>query len=600
MATREFFLIFCVTVGCAIASLYSPSLPSSNYQQREKSRFLIKTLAKQQLLESKFRLPRHTAPRLYIIEWDLNIFARKFTFKGSCNIVFEVLRPTAVVTLHRSDKIDINREFTEIIDESNNTRKPIEQEWISENEFYLIKFNSKLNIGNYTLKMKWLGRNAGTDWWNPFDGIFRINPSSKDDNQYVVTSHFEPTGARNAFPCWDEPGMKAQYEISIIHPSNYTALSNMPVENHEQLPDGKILTKFQRSPKMSSYLPCIAVSNYKKVENSHGNITMYANQHDLELVKHALEISEKIIPAMEQYTDIPYALPKLDQIAVRQLSSMAMEQWGLVTYIDIGVMFKNSTSIPNTVAQDRVAFLVAHELAHQWFGNLVSPIWWEDIWLNEAFAAYYQYKIADMIFPDWNVMDFFAAEIVNDGSFSAEALTGEYSTPIKWNPTDKTMIDKTFSSVTYSKGSAILHMMEHILGEELFRKGIQCYLKKHQFSAVTTDDLWTSLQVVYDEENGDEQLLNIKETMDPWLEQKGYPILTVTRDYNTGVTNVSQKMARSYDVDNKWTIPLTYATKSNPNFTSTAPIMWIDKNEVNITIPNIDKDDWIILNIQQR
>lgn len=117
---------------------------------------------------------------------------------------------------------------------------------------------------------------------------------------------------------------------------------------------------------------------------------------------------------------------------------------------------------------------------------------------------------------------------------------------------------------------------------------------------MTTDDLWTSLQVVYDEENGDEQLLNIKETMDPWLEQKGYPILTVTRDYNTGVTNVSQKMAQSYDVDNKWTIPLTYATKSNPNFTSTAPIMWINKNEVNITIPNIDKDDWIILNIQQR
>lgn len=117
---------------------------------------------------------------------------------------------------------------------------------------------------------------------------------------------------------------------------------------------------------------------------------------------------------------------------------------------------------------------------------------------------------------------------------------------------------------------------------------------------MTTDDLWTSLQVVYDEENGDEQLLNIKEIMDPWLEQKGYPILTVTRDYNTGVTNVSQKMAQSYDVDNKWTIPLTYATKSNPNFTSTAPIMWINKNEVNITIPNIDKDDWIILNIQQR
>ncbi|KAK0167904.1 hypothetical protein PV327_001759 [Microctonus hyperodae] len=570
MAAREFFLIFCVT-----------------------------TLAKQQLLESKFRLPRYTAPRLYIIEWDLNISARKFTFKGNSNITFEVLRPTATVTLHRSDKIDIDREFTEIIDEFNNTRKPIEQEWLSENEFYLIKFNSKLNIGNYTLKMKWSGRNAGTDWWNPFDGIFRIDPSSKDDNQYVVTSHFEPTGARNAFPCWDEPGMKAQFEISIIHHSNYTALSNMPVEIRKEFPDDKILTKFQRSPKMSSYLPCIAVSNYKKIENSHGNITMYANQHDLELVKHALEISEKIIPAMEQYTDIPYTLPKLDQIAVRKFPSMAMEHWGLVTYIDMGVMFKNSTLIPNTVVEDRVAFLVAHELAHQWFGNLVSPIWWEDIWLNEAFAAYYQYKAADMIFPDWNVMDFFAAEIVNGESFS-EASTGELSTPIKWNPTDKTMIDKTFSSVTYSKGSAILHMMEHIIGEEIFRKGIQRYLKKHQFSAVTTDDLWTNLQVVYNENNGDERLLNIKETMDPWLEQKGYPILTVSRDYNTGLTNVSQKMARLYDVDNKWTIPLTYATESNPNFTSTAPMMWINESEVNVTIPNIDKDDWIILNIQQR
>lgn len=148
-----------------------------------------------------------------------------------------------------------------------------------------------------------------------------------------MATHFEPTGARRVFPCWDEPGIKAEFEISVKHFSNYTALSNMPVINRENLMNEKIFTHFAKSPKMSPYLPCIVVVNYGHIENPSGNITFYTLEKDLELVRHALEVSEKVVRAMEYYTGISYVLPKLDQVTVPKLSTTGMEHWGLVTYL---------------------------------------------------------------------------------------------------------------------------------------------------------------------------------------------------------------------------------------------------------------------------
>ncbi|XP_014296890.1 aminopeptidase N-like [Microplitis demolitor] len=445
--------------------------------------------------------------------------------------------------------------------------------------------------------MKWTGRDAAEDWFDQRMGFFRAYDTlANHSRQYLVTTHFEPSGARSTFPCWDEPGFKAQFEISVKHSQNYIALSNMPEKSHQELQDGRVITHFERSLVMSPYLPCVAVANYKSIKNAHGNITFYGLESNLESLRFALEVSEKVIPAMEAYTGMPYAMPKLDQICIPQYTG-AMEHWGLVSYLTSMVKLENTTLIPNVEKKDRIIFLVAHELAHQWFGNLVSPVWWDDTWLNEGFAAYFQSKIIDQIYPHWRVMDYFVIEDVNHESYDAETVIPEVK-PIKWSPHEKISLRRIFNPVTYRKGAAVIHMLEHILTEDVFRKGLQRYLKAHQFTAVVTDDLWKAFQEAYNEQYGDKPL-DIKEMMDPWLEQTGTPIVTVTRNYETGETNLTQKNFR-VTPDNTWKIPINYATKSNPDFSRTAPTMWMEYNEKEITLPDINKDDWIILNIQQR
>ncbi|KAK0077293.1 hypothetical protein PV325_004171 [Microctonus aethiopoides] len=560
---------------------------------------LAKSIIENRKKQFEYRLPSNTAPRVYIIELDPDFLGEKFTFNGNGTIIFEVLRPTSTVTLHRSDKMDIDNQATELIDESGNVKKPISQDWNAANNFFSIKFESKLNAGNYSLKMSWTGRDGNDDWFSPQSGFYRAVDKDENGNpKYLVTTHFEPTGARRVFPCWDEPGLKAQFEISIKHYSNYTALSNMPVKNREELPDGKILTKFERSPKMSSYLPCLAVADYKYVANAHGNITFYTLESALDSVKYALEVSEKVIPAMEFYTGVPYALPKLDQITIPQYSATAMEHWGLVSYVTSSVLIHNTSLLPDMTEKHGIEILIAHELSHQWFGNLITPIWWSDAWLNEAFAAYFQYKALELVYPERHVMADFIVDHLNRLSFKAEN-TLRVARPIKWNPTNKIQIFQMFSQVTYAKGAGVLHMLDHMLGEEVFRDGIRRYMKAHQFTAVVSDDLWDDLQEAYDEKYKDKPL-NVKETMDPWIEQTGHPIVTVKRNYETGEVILTQKNAMPTNKDNKWKIPLNYATKSNPDFSSTLPTMWFDKNKDNVTISNVNKDDWIILNIQQR
>ncbi|KAK0167903.1 hypothetical protein PV327_001758 [Microctonus hyperodae] len=561
--------------------------------------FFAKSIMENRKKQFEYRLPSNTAPRVYIIELDPDFLGEKFTFNGNGTIIFEVLRPTFTVTLHRSDKMDIDNQATELIDESGSVKKPISQDWNSANNFFSIKFKSKLNVGNYSLKMSWTGRDGNDDWFSPQSGFYRAVDKDENDNpKYLVTTHFEPTGARRVFPCWDEPGMKAQFEISIKHYPNYTALSNMPVKTREELSNGKILTKFERSPKMSSYLPCLAVADYKYVANAHGNITFYTLERALDSVKYALEVSEKVIPAMEFYTDVPYAFPKLDQITIPQYSATAMEHWGLVSYVTSSVLIQNTSLLPDITEKQNIEILIAHELSHQWFGNLITPIWWNDAWLNEAFAAYFQYKALELVYPERHIMSDFVVDHLNRLSFKAEN-TLRIARPIKWNPINKIQIFQMFSQVTYAKGAGVLHMLDHMLGEDVFRDGIRRYMKAHQFTAVITDDLWDDLQEAYDEKNKDKPL-NVKETMDPWIEQTGHPIVTVTRNYETGEVILTQKNAMPTNPNNKWKIPLNYATKSNPDFSSTLPTMWFDKDKDNVTIPNVNKDDWIILNIQQR
>ncbi|XP_044579221.1 aminopeptidase N-like [Cotesia glomerata] len=584
------FIIASAALVCANALLPVVLGPGDNSKT---AKFLKESEASKQ-----YRLPRNTAPRVYIIEFDPDFGGEKFTFKGNGSIIFKVLQPTSSVTFHRSNKIAIDKAYTKLIDKNGVVLEPIDQEWNSQNEFYSIKFRNKLKPGNYDLKLKWTGDDAGNDWFDQQSGFFR----EKDlldggQTQYLVTTQFQPVGARDAFPCWDEPGFRAQFEISIKHDPNYTALSNMPVRTHQELPNSKIVTHFERSVAMSTYLVCLTVANYKPLRGDRGINTFYGLESNLPFLKQSLEISEKVLEAMEAYTGVPYALPKLDHVTIPKYQATGMEHWGLASYNTPVVTLKNTTLIPDDENYYNGIVLVAHETIHQWFGNLVTPLWWDDLWLSESMTTYFQFKLLDQILPDIHGMDYTVIIFMN-GAFDTE--DSENAKPIKWIPRNKIEYDKIFSSTTYQKGAAVLHMLEHVLTKEVFQKGIVGYLKANQFHGVVSDDLAEGFQNAYDEAFKEKLDLNVKEFVDLWVEQTGTPLLTVTRNYETGETVVAQKNSREINPDNKWKIPINYATKSNPDFSSTVPMVWMNEDQDTITLPDIDTDDWIILNIQQR
>ncbi|XP_034941475.1 uncharacterized protein [Chelonus insularis] len=537
-----------------------------------------------------YRLPNDTVPISYVLQIEPHIDAENFTFNGEGTLIFQVEQPLKDITLH-ANNLEIDKSYTRLIASDGTSWKPISQKWNSILEFFNIKFDNELKVGRYSLKLKWKGYDA--HYWR---GFYRaVDEDSSGRSTYMIATHFQPTAARNAFPCWDEPGLKAEFEIALKHYPNYTAISNMPVRSRVETDDGKILTHFEKTPIMSTYLVTFIVANYAKRFVHHDNLTFYTTVENIRFTSLAYEVSEAILYEMENYTKIPYSLPKLDQVTIPQYSSSATEHWGAISYWTNLILYKEfETSV---IARDRIVYLTAHELSHQWFGNLVTPAWWDDLWLSEAFAVYFTYKMTDLVFPYWNSIELFITEVVHQISYNAESR-GRVPRPIKWYPASPTEIRQMFTPVTYRKGAAVLRMLEHIVTEEVFRDGITKYLNKHRFGVVTTNDLWRALQDTY-QEKGVHPHLNIKKIMDPWLEQTGFPILKVVRDYKTGIANVTQSNALDQESDNLWMIPVTLTTSTHPDFNYTKPTHWIPRSRDNYTFYGIDKDDWVILNVQQ-
>ncbi|XP_057333462.1 aminopeptidase N-like [Microplitis mediator] len=465
-------------------------------------------------------------------------------------------------------------------------------------ELITIKFSDTLEIGNYTLKLRWNG--YGNDI--KFSGMYRaVDQDGKNNSKYLVVTNLRPTFARTVFPCWDEPGFKANYEISIIHHKNYTALSNMPKKTSKLLNNDRVITYFDKSMPISSYQVSIVVADYNFISNKYGNVTFYAPKGDLNLVEYALSSTELMLPILERYTGIPYVLPKLDSVAVPQFlkPSMAVESWGLITYKSQKVKSISNNSTMITYPTKITIFKnVANEVVQQWFGSLVTPFWWNDLWVCKGISLYLQYKFINQLYPELEAIDFETIDTYQF-LFLTEALVGNVIMPMGSIPDNTLSIKQKFNMFYNMKSFVIIQMLEHIVTQEVFQAGLQQFLKNNQFRGVTSNDLWSSLQEAYNKKFINNSL-NIKNVMEPWINQRGFPILNVTRDYDTGLVTITQSNVLANRKDTTWSVPISYATQSNPNFSSTVPVTWIKQNERSITLSGVDPDDWIILNVQQR
>ena len=328
--------------------------------------------------------------------------------------------------------------------------------------------------------------------WNPLrpGTQYIFEGSSRDGKKRMISSHLEPADARRIFPGWDEPAFKASFALTVTVPHEFLAVSNMPVAREEPVGDGHKRVSFQPTPRMSSYLFVFAAGDLERTTADVGGVKVgvVATRGKSQQGRYALEAAGDLLRYFNDYFGIAYPLPKLDLIAVPGGFGGAMENWGGITFFESRLLFDTTTSASD--ARRGIFGIIAHEMAHQWFGDLVTMAWWDNIWLNEGFASWMQAKAAEALHPDWQSW-------LNGNGFKQAAMSEDArrtTHPIQQPIANETEAMAAFDSITYAKGQALIRMMENYLGEDTFRAGIRAYMKQHAYSSTTTADLWGALE----------------------------------------------------------------------------------------------------------
>jgi tricorn protease interacting factor F2/3 len=344
-------------------------------------------------------------------------------------------------------------------------------------------------------------------------GFYRSKYDYKGKERRLATTQFEAADARRAFPCWDEPEAKATFDVSVIIDNKLAAISNMPVILKKNL-GKKMLYRFDRTPVMSTYLLYLGVGDFEFLQGKSGKtlVRIVTTRGKRQQGKAALTFTKQFLEYFQHYFKIPYPLPKLDMIAIPDFASGAMENWGAITFREARLLYDPKTS--STETKQGIAEVIAHELAHQWFGNLVTMKWWNDLWLNESFATFMATKAVDKIYPKWDYWDQFLSSEMT-GGLSIDSLKSSH--PIDVDVKSPAEVRQIFDEISYNKGASVLLMLENFIGQENFRKGLHSYLKTHEYANATTEDLWNSL--------GTSSRKPVRQMMNTWVRQVGYPII---------------------------------------------------------------------------
>jgi puromycin-sensitive aminopeptidase len=530
------------------------------------------------------RLPNHISPISYNLEIKPDL--ESFTFSGKEVIKFKTDKEISEITLHSKD-LDIEtvrcgEQFASKI--TYNTKEET-------STFY---FKNKIKKGQSELSIIFSGIIG-----NNLRGFYKSKYHLDGKEKYIATTQFEATDARRAFPCFDEPARKAIFEVSLIIPKNHTAISNtLPISTVEHEAGYKVVS-FAPTPIMSTYLLAFIVGEFEYVEGrvklnspsvnkfsgprisspiksssktgarpDHENsftdsesfiqVRIFTTPGKKHQAKFALYIAIKSLEFYNNYFDIPYPLPTLDLIAIPDFESAAMENWGAVTFRETAILVdEENTSLSG---KQWVAIVIAHELAHQWFGNLVTMNWWTDLWLNEGFASYMENFCVDKMFPEWHIWDLYLADRYSV-ALKLDSLSNSHPIEIIVNHPNE--INEIFDMVSYAKGSAMIRQLADYIGEDNFREGLRHYLKKHSYNNTDTIDLWKSFEKVSKKP--------VNKMMSLWTKETGYPLVTLTKDkkefylsqerfFSSRIS--ARKYKNSKTKKHLWPIPLKYESNN--------------------------------------
>lgn len=508
-------------------------------------------------------LPTNVKPLRYDLTLEPNF--ESFKFDGSLAIDLQVNDPTTSITLN-SLEIEIHSAKV------NGT--PVDKiSFDEEKQTATFDLLGKLEPGAAaTLAMDFTG-----ELNDKMAGFYRSTYTDENGKTaYLATTQMEPTDCRRAFPSFDEPALKAKFDISLISDKSLVHLSNMDVKDTVELKDGKKKTVFNTTPLMSTYLVAFIVGDLRYVENTSYNvpIKVWATPGSEHLGQYSADIAAKTLKFFDSKFDIPYPLPKMDMVAIHDFSAGAMENFGLITYRTVDLLLDPKNTNANT--KQRVTEVVMHELAHQWFGNLVTMDFWDGLWLNEGFATWMSWYACDSLYPDWKVWESYVSDSLQQ-ALTLDSLRSSHPIEVPVKRADE--INQIFDAISYSKGSSLLKMISRWLGEDVFIKGVSNYLKKHKWGNTKTSDLWEALSDVSGKD--------VVKVMDIWTKQIGFPVVHVA-EKGSELTVTQHRFLATADVkpeEDKTLYPVFLGVKTSEGIDESAVF---DTREKTIKLPTSD------------
>ncbi|KAF7262094.1 hypothetical protein EG68_00668 [Paragonimus skrjabini miyazakii] len=555
------------------------------------------------------RIPHHVLPKWYDVRLQVHLHSghpKHFFYNGSVSVKIYCQESTDVILVHAYMQLNVSLDKITVHLWTDDEQKPAEDtslkieniSYDEEMQWFRIKLEEKLQIGKYyRLNFEQFRSHLRPD----LKGWYLSSYEEGGHKKYLATSQLQPTDARRVFPCWDEPIFKAKFKITIVRNKEYISLSNMALERSVKLPDDWIADEFRPTVNTSTYLLAFVVCQFKSmsaVDSKGRNFTVWARPELIHAAKYALEIGQKIIRFFEDYYEVDYPLEKTDMVAVPDFLAGAMENWGLIIYREATMLWDPKTG--TAAGRQKVATVVSHEIAHQWFGNLVTLSWWDDLWLNEGFASFVENIGVDHVHPEWRMDEQFLLEDVQK-ALGHDATSS--SRPVIQSVHFPKEINELFDAISYNKGASVLRMMESFLGRDTFRLGLRNYLQEFKFKNTVHDDLWRSLTEAARITGKD---VDVKSVMETWLMQMNYPLVTAER-IGTNLFKLNQ----SHYLDNpennppenssrfnfQWQIPINVGTPSSSNW-GEDQVIWL-KNKSMVVEIDIDPSSWYVLNLRQ-
>ena len=484
---------------------------------------------------NKHRLPNYATPERYEIKLDVDL--DNFRYLGTENISIDVNQNTSELQLNSAELL-----INECCIENNNGEKE-EAKVVYEKEIECItfRFPKKIKKGKWNLKIKFSGEIR-----NDLRGFYRSKFLDEDGSEkWLGTTQFEPTAARFAFPCWDEPDFKAIFSIDIISDEKYIRISNEKVLEENKLDNGKVETKFVDSMIMSTYLVAFIIGPLEVTEIGSVRDTLVRIVHRPGFstdTKYAGRAALQILEFFENYYEINYPGSKLDLIAIPDFAMGAMENIGAVTFRESLLILDEESATRNELS--RSVTVIAHELAHMWFGDLVTMEWWDGIWLNEAFASLMEVISSDATYPEfklWGDMN-----LSRTAGFSVDSLMS--SRPVEFEVESPEQAEEMFDALTYEKGSTVLRMFETFVGEEVFREGVQAYLNKFKYQNTNSPDLWKCLAKASGRP--------LDKMLPSWIHQEGFPIVEIEEKGEKWEITQQRYLINGDITDQVWMVPL--------------------------------------------